>query len=324
MKTEILHGNSPRAMAAAVSILNSGGAIAFPTETVYGLGADARNPKAVAEIFAIKGRPANNPLIVHCLDRGMAQACVQGWNAVCDRLADQFWPGPLTLILPRSDVIPSIVAAGGRTLAVRVPSHIVARALLAHYDGPIAAPSANRSTQISPTCANHVFKSLSGKIPLILDGGPCTVGLESTVLDLSTDKPCILRRGAISQKQIEDCLGQGIDTKSFDEHAPRSPGMMRKHYAPTKPVHLFKRDEALPDAKIAVIFRGDLHDADRDLKLCRTLPDEARGYAQGLYDALHWADDQDVEAIYVQAPPYGKPWEAIFDRLSRCSVTLVE
>jgi len=320
MKTEILHGNAPQALARAVSLLKSGQIIAFPTETVYGLGADARNPEAVAQIFEAKGRPATNPLIVHCLDLAMAQSCVQNWNHDCDALAQEFWPGALTIILKRAENIPSIVAAGGPTLAIRVPAHLVARGLLAHFQGPIAAPSANRSTQISPTCADHVQKSLDGRIPLILNGGPCKVGLESTVLDMSNDEPCILRLGGISQEAIEECLRRPVGTRNFDEQGPKSPGMMRRHYAPNKPVHLFETMADLPKAKVAVIYRDESLSLDPREYLGRGLPNEAQGYGRELYNALHWADDQDVEAIYIQTPPLGKPWDTVRDRLSR-SVT---
>jgi len=317
MKTELMRGNTPRAMAEAIKILESGGILAFPTETVYGLAADAKNPDAVAKVFAAKGRPANNPLIVHCLDLKMARDCVKGWNSSYDRLAEAFWPGPLTLVLEKADDIPDIVTAGGKTVAVRVPSHVVARALLAHYERPLAAPSANRSTQISPTRAEHVQKSLDGEIPLILDGGACTVGLESTVLDLTADQACILRLGTITKEQIEETLGQVVSQKGFDEQKPRSPGMMRRHYAPSKPVYLFDALSELPNTKIAVLRRYDATPDPTHDHSTRTLPNEPSDYARELYDALHWADAQAVKAIYVENPPAGKPWDAVRDRLSR-------
>ena len=322
MKTAVMRGNTPRALAEAVRILKAGGIVAFPSETVYGLAADAKNSEAVAKIFTAKGRPANNPLIVHCYDQSAAQDCVKGWNARCDALAQAFWPGPLTLVLAKADDIPDIVTAGGTTVAVRVPSHITARALLAHYTKPLAAPSANRSNEISPSCAEHVLKSLAGRIPLILDGGPCTVGLESTVLDLSSPNPRILRQGAISQSQIETVLGHSVGIKNFDPQNPRSPGMMRRHYAPSKPVHLFDTvddvlDDDVPDGKIVLITFGEFLAKISD-KICyRALPDDPTAAARQLYEALHWADEQDAETIYIQKPPLGQPWDAIRDRLSR-------
>lgn len=321
MKTAVMHGNTPRALAEAVRILKAGGILAFPSETVYGLAADAKNSEAVAKVFAAKGRPANNPLIVHCYDQSAAQDCVKGWNARCDAVAQAFWPGPLTLVLAKADDIPDIVTAGGTTVAVRVPSHITARALLARYKKPLAAPSANRSNEISPSCAEHVLKSLEGRIPLILDGGPCTVGLESTVLDLSSSNPRILRQGAISQSQIEAVLGHSVGLTNFDPQNPRSPGMMQRHYAPSKPVHLFDTVddvlEGVPNGKIVLITFGESLAKISDKVRYRALPDEPTAAARQLYKALHWAEEQDAEIIYIQKPNRGEPWDAIRDRLSR-------
>ncbi|MEE2900776.1 MAG: L-threonylcarbamoyladenylate synthase [Myxococcota bacterium] len=317
METEILQGNSPKALKRAVAYLAEGTPIAFPTETVYGLGADAKNPAAISRIFSIKGRPANNPLIVHCLDQAMAQSCVLGWDERCESLARQFWPGPLTLILNRHSSDPPTVAGGGETLAVRVPAHIVARALLAHFEAPIAAPSANLSTRVSPTSAKHVLKTLEGKIPLILDGGPCQVGLETTVLDMTSDQPTILRLGDVSEEMISQCLGLTVQTRSFDEQAPKSPGMMRRHYAPKTPIRFCRRPDELPKADFALLYFEPNWDAKKGINPSLRLPDDPKGYGRELYRALHWADEQNQSEIIIQETPDNKGWAAVRDRLSR-------
>jgi L-threonylcarbamoyladenylate synthase len=190
----------------AAEILRSGGLVSFPTETVYGLGANALNAEAVAKIYAAKGRPRNNPLIVHVDSLERIQDLVQTWPATAARLAERFWPGPLTLILPKADKIPALVTGGGQTVALRIPDHIVARALLQTVGLPVAAPSANRSTELSPTTAEHVLKGLGKCVDLILDGGPTRGGLESTVVDLSADRPCLLRPGLISPVALRQVL----------------------------------------------------------------------------------------------------------------------
>jgi len=317
METEILQGNSPIAVERAVAFLKEGTPIAFPTETVYGLGADAKNPAAISKIFSVKGRPSNNPLIVHCLDQAMAQSCVAGWDERCESLARKFWPGPLTLILQRHSSIPPTVAGGGDTLAVRVPAHIVARALLAHFEAPIAAPSANLSTRVSPTSAKHVLKTLEGKIPLILDGGPCQVGLESTVLDMTSKEPTILRLGDISEEMIAECLGLRVHIRSFDEQAPKSPGMMRRHYAPKTPIRFCQKPSELPKSNFALIFFDPNWATKHGTNPSIRLPDEPKGYGKELYRALHWADEQNQSQIIIQETPKNKAWAAIRDRLSR-------
>lgn len=317
METEILQGNSPKALKRAVQFLSEGTPIAFPTETVYGLGADAKNPDAISKVFAVKGRPANNPLIVHCLDQAMAQSCVVGWDKRCEALANKFWPGPLTLILGRDPSVPPRVAGGGETLAVRVPAHVVARALLAHYEAPIAAPSANLSTRVSPTSAEHVLKSLKGRIPLILDGGPCQVGLESTVLDMTSEKPTILRLGDVSAEAISECLGLDVAHKSFDEQSPKSPGMMRRHYAPKTPIQFCQSYAGLPESDFALIYFEQNWCRDLGNTPQLKLPDDPKGYGKELYRALHWADEQGQSKIIIQEIPKDKAWDAVRDRLSR-------
>ncbi len=223
----------------AAGILRAGGLVAFATETVYGLGADATNPAAVARIFEAKGRPATNPLIVHVPHRILARRCVADWPEHAEILAKRFWPGPLTLVLPRSELIPDIVTAGHQTVGVRVPQTTVARRLIARARCPIAAPSANRSSGISPTLARHVAADLGDRVDLILDSGQTTVGLESTVLDLTTREPRILRPGPITAEAMEHVLGgvrvrEAIGNSAAPDRPLTSPGQMAVHYAPAR------------------------------------------------------------------------------------------
>lgn len=225
----------PELQEQALSIWQSGGVVALPTETVYGLGADARNGEAVAQIYALKSRPRFNPLIVHVADAETAKRYVV-WNEWAEKLA-VYWPGPLTMVLKHTAEIADIVTAGGDTVGVRVPAHPIAHALLKAFDGPIAAPSANRSGRISPTTAGHVQMEFGSDVPLIIDGGPCHVGVESTVIDLSGAAPRLLRPGAITRAMIEDVLG--IRLQEAEEGGTlKSPGMLASHYAPARPLRL--------------------------------------------------------------------------------------
>ncbi|MGD9882181.1 MAG: L-threonylcarbamoyladenylate synthase [Reyranella sp.] len=226
---------------AAAKLLTDGKLVAFPTETVYGLGGDATNERAVAAIFEAKGRPQFNPLISHVLDAGEARRFVR-WSDSAERLASRFWPGALTLVLPRANgsAIALLATAGLDTVAIRAPSHPVAQALIREAGRPIAAPSANRSGAISPTRAEHVAESLGARVPMIIDGGPCLVGVESTVLDLSRDAPVLLRPGGISREAIEAVIGRIAlsDALPTGDAARRSPGQLASHYAPARPVRL--------------------------------------------------------------------------------------
>ena len=230
---------SSDALRHAADVLRRGGLVAFPTETVYGLGANALNPAAVARIFAAKGRPANNPLIVHVARIEQARELAADWPDAAERLAARFWPGPLTLVVSRATIVPDIVTAGAATVALRLPAHPVARALLEAANLPIAAPSANRSNQISPTTADHVLHGLGSAVDVVLDGGPAAGGLESTVLDLSTDPPRLLRPGFVRPSQIEQVIGR-IDCPEISIHDPTtalpSPGTQPRHYAPRAPM----------------------------------------------------------------------------------------
>jgi L-threonylcarbamoyladenylate synthase len=227
----------PAVLEQAARVLRAGGLVAFATETVYGLGADATNPEAVARIFAAKGRPPSNPLIVHadCLE--MARSCVSTWPDEAQTLGQRFWPGPLTLVLARSSRIPDIVTAGLGSVGVRLPLPRVARSLIARLGAPISAPSANRSSGLSPTRASHVLKDLDGKIELILDSGPVELGLESTVLDLTVSPPRILRPGLITAEQLNGVLGTTtpVGTRPAESPTGRSPGELPQHYQPRTP-----------------------------------------------------------------------------------------
>src|SRR5256714_6423360 len=231
---------SAEAIASAASVLRGGGLVAFPTETVYGLGANALDVNAVARIFAAKGRPAYNPLIVHIPDVVSARELVRDWSTQAERLAAKFWPGPLTLVMRKREIVPDVVTAGVDSVALRVPSHPVALALLCAVRLPLAAPSANRSTELSPTTAQHVARSLGGRIDLILDGGPTDVGIESTVVDLRGDRPVILRPGLIGARELEPLVRELGTPNETHGDAPRpSPGMLDRHYAPRAPLVLF-------------------------------------------------------------------------------------
>jgi L-threonylcarbamoyladenylate synthase len=328
----------PAVIAEAAKILRAGRLVAFATETVYGLGADAINPKAVARIFKAKGRPSTNPLIVHVADKADALACVSGWPIRADRLTDRFWPGPLTLVLPRSLIIPALVTAGEKTVGVRVPRPNVARALIRAVGRPIAAPSANRSTGISPTVARHVLKDLKGKVDLILDSGQTTLGLESTVLDLSTDRPQILRPGGVTREQIAEVLGEPVDepTPRSNPIEPfKSPGQMEVHYSPRTPTFRAQRHNYTAfggplggTRHWALITFGEEAEIEpySDVANGPTIhvrlvdPVEA---ARSLYAVLHNCDDHELELILIVPPPDGPEWQAVRDRVNRAALQIL-
>jgi L-threonylcarbamoyladenylate synthase len=304
----------------AVEILRSGRLVAFPTETVYGLGADATNSSAIEKIFTAKGRPATNPLIVHVADVQTAKRHVTHWPAITDRLAAAFWPGPLTLVLPRASSIVDQVTAGGSTVGIRVPNHPLALQLLREFAGPIAAPSANRANHISPTTAADVLAELADRVDLILDGGPCGVGIESTVLDLNTHPPRILRPGGTSRAQIEAIIGP-VDL--FDESTKpgeiaASPGQQPKHYSPTSPAFWFDSADraAVLNASngIAIVLGTGL-----DSRAIITLPNDPELYARNLYQTLRRVDARRPAAIYIEMPPDEPRWLAVRDRLRRAA-----
>lgn len=323
----------PEAIAHAAERLRQGDLVAFPTETVYGLGANALDAEAVAQIFAAKGRPARNPLIVHVADVAAAREVVGEWPDAAVRLAAAFWPGPLTLVLPRRASIPDIVTGGGQTVGIRVPAHPVALALLRAAGAPIAAPSANRSLQLSPTCAAHVAQSLGGRIPLILDGGATSGGLESTVLSLCGDTPQLLRPGLLSPARIEAVIGpiqRSANLPSQADVGPLpAPGMLSRHYAPHAPLELMNDTPAalarmhrlrLQGKRIGRLTFDPTYPTLPGLVILLMSRDPTL-YAGRLYAALHELDAAGVDAIFVDAPPAEEAWLAVRDRLQRAAVT---
>ena len=307
---------SDAALAAAAAAIRAGRLVAFPTETVYGLGADATNDAAVAAIYAAKGRPRLNPLIVHVADQAAAAALV-----VLDQrgrdLAAGFWPGPLTLVLPRRDPSPlsRLVSAGLDTVAVRVPAHRVAQRLLAATGVPIAAPSANRAGAISPTRADHVGRSLGDALTLILDDGPCPVGIESSVVDLSGPVPRLLRPGGVPQEALEQTLGR-LAVGSADDTAPRSPGLIGRHYAPATPLRLAATAVGPDEALLA--FGRDVPTGAAATRNLSPTGDTTEA-AANLFAMLHELDSGGFPAIAVMPLPERGLGSAINDRLRRAA-----
>jgi L-threonylcarbamoyladenylate synthase len=302
----------------AAEALRRGDLVAFPTETVYGLGADATNDRAVARIFEAKGRPHFNPLIVHFPDRAAAGEFVD-FNAAADALAARFWPGALTLVLPRRRDcgLSLLVSAGLDTVAVRVPAHADARRLLKAAGVPVAAPSANRSGRLSPTTARHVAEDLGDRVALILDGGPCAIGLESTVLDLSGAPsgrpPAILRQGGLTQEDIEAALGQPVIVAGTDDEAPRSPGMLTSHYAPSLPV---RPDATKPRPGEAMLGFGPGYE---DAVLNLSAGGDLIEAAANLFAYLHELDKPAYSGIAIAPIPKKGLGRAINDRLRRAA-----
>jgi L-threonylcarbamoyladenylate synthase len=324
------------AIAEAAALLRAGDIVGMPTETVYGLAADALDPQAVNKIFTAKGRPADHPLIVHLPS---AEHLPQ-WAAAIPKdviaLARAFWPGPLTLILKRAPEVPDEVTGGQDTVGVRVPSHPVALALLRAFDGGLAAPSANRFGRISPTTAAHVREELGERVAMILDGGACAVGIESTILDFSRDVPEILRPGAIGPEDIARIIGRRPRVRGEIEQAPsadaaspvpRVSGALAAHYAPRTPLRLIEpallADEAAALAgegsRVAVLAHSTPDPQDPRLTW-RSLPAEPTAYAQGLYASLRALDAVGADFILIEALPGGPGWRAVADRLGRAAV----
>lgn len=303
-------------IANAAAILRAGGLVAFPTETVYGLGADARDDAAVTRIFAAKDRPSFNPLIVHVSDLSAAADLVQV-NEMAVALADAFWPGPLSIVLPlRPDGgLSLLVSAGLDTVALRAPAHPLARALLSAFGGPIAAPSANAAGTISPTTADHVAASLGDRPDLILDGGASSVGLESTVLDLSGDRPAVLRHGTVTLEQLRERVGTVEDASTPEPgRAPRSPGQIARHYAPSIPVRL---NATVADANEAVIDFGPSPVPGGATRQNLSPSGNLAEAAANLFAALHALDDPRHAGIAVASIPEDGLGRAINDRLRR-------
>ena len=329
MLLPVLVPASEAAIERAAALIRAGRLVAFPTETVYGLGARADDAAAVRAIFAAKGRPPGNPLIVHVADAKAAQALAAAWPEAAARLAAAFWPGPLTLVVQRREGQGGIVAeatAGGPTAALRVPAHPVTLALLRAAGVPIAAPSANRSTAISPTTAAHVVKSLGARVDLVLDGGPTGYGIESSIVDVSRAPAVLLRHGAVPLAALAE-LAEIVDggSRVVPEGArAAAPGAHARHYAPRARVHLVPATAVRAEIE-ARRGRGRLAGALERAPASVTegpsevLPDEPGGYAAGLYAALHRLEDAGCEEIVIAAAPDGAAWAAVRDRLRRAS-----
>jgi len=292
---------------AAAEIIRGGGLVAFPTETVYGLGANALDPAAVQKIFEMKGRPETSPLIVHVASLEMAREIVSEWPPMAHELARLWWPGPLTLVLPKKNLIPDNVTAGLSTVGVRMPNHPIALELLEAAGVPIAAPSANRFTGLSPTTADHVRVAFGGAIP-ILEGGPCNVGIESTVVAIDGGRLKLLRPGMIALGDIEQAAAQAGE-------AHPSPGMHEKHYSPRTRLILVRSASELPDRTGAYVWRAALGPAARAVRM----PLDAAPYAAQLYRVLHQLDTENWPWIAVEMPPDAPDWSAIRDRLTRAA-----
>ena len=307
---------NPAEIERAASLLCAGRLVAFPTETVYGLGANALDPEAVARIYKVKGRPSTSPLIVHVASNEMAKSLVTTWPAIADRLARRFWPGPLTLVLEKQPSIPAIVTAGLPTVGLRMPAHPIALALIQAAGIPLAAPSANRFTHLSPTTANHVRQGLGADVDLILDGGPCEVGIESTVLSLTGPHPILLRPGGISRAAIEALIGPVTTAADISEGAHPGPGMHPRHYSPRTRLLLIN-DGRVPEGNGTYLQHQ--HPPSRsDINVVQ-MPSTAAEYAAVLYRKLHETDDAGLDWIVVDLPPETPDWEAVHDRLRRAS-----
>lgn len=318
------------ALERAATVLRGGGLVAVPTETVYGLAALALDEAAVARIFTAKGRPASNPLIVHVADTAMARSLAAAWPDAAERLAAALWPGPVTVVVPRAAAVPDLVTAGGATVALRCPAHPVIRRLIAMVGAPLAAPSANRSLRLSPTTAGHVFESLGARVDLILDGGPCSAGIESTVVDCTAAEPVVLRPGPVAAATLATLLGHPVAAAGDRAGVARSPGQLRRHYAPRTPL------EVAADAPRVV--RRAIRAGKRVGWLCLTpdapatravagsteavvvpMPAVPQEYGARLYALLHALDRRSLDLIVADAPPAEAAWDAIRDRLTRAS-----
>lgn len=301
----------------AAEILRAGGLVAFPTETVYGLGADACSAEAVARLYAAKGRPADHPVIVHFATAEGAFSFAREIPAAARKLAEQFWPGPLTMVLKRSPKAKDFVTGGQDSVGLRVPSHPVAQALLREFDGGVAAPSANRFGRLSATTASHVVDEMD--VDFVLDGGPSEVGIESTIVDLSGPDIVVLRPGRISGEEIEKLLG--VKVRASDASSPRHSGGLERHYAPRTPArlvpsHALDAEIARCGAKVAVLAFSR---PDERVDYWIRMPRDPQAYAQRLYAALRELDTAGCETILVESPPETTEWTAIRDRLSRAT-----
>ena len=308
----------------AVAVLRAGGLVAFPTETVYGLGADAGNPQAVQRIFEVKERPATHPVIVHLADTVQLANWAREIPESARRLAKKFWPGPLTVILKRARAASDVVTGSQDTVALRVPSHPVAQQLLARFGGGIAAPSANRHGRVSATTADHVRREFGAAVKCVLDGGEARIGIESTIIDLSGGSAVLLRPGWITAGEIETALGAALGAPAAD--VPRAPGTLAAHYAPRTPLMLLEGDLAVELAtsltrqgkRVAVLALSAQQPLLQGLEWIAA-PRDAAGYAHALYASLRRLDEAGCDSILVEQPPQAPGWAAINDRLARAA-----
>lgn len=332
-KATILPTHTPKlfraAVAQAAELLRAGELVALPTETVYGLAANALDAEAVARIYAAKDRPPHNPIIVHVASEAMAKRCVTHWPPLAGKLAKSFWPGPLTLVLPRAKEIPDTVTAGGPTVGVRWPSHPFIQAVIRECGFPLAAPSANLASRLSPTTATHVRKGLGVKIRLIIDGGPAQVGIESTVLDLTAAPPRVLRPGMIHEQALLAVAGKLALGVSGGAAVLKSPGLLCKHYSPKARlvIWLWKDEEGLrrriaccrlPVADCHVIAHRRIPSRS-GFGGVSVIPHDAAAFARAIYAALHRCDEAGAKLIVVEALPETGEWRAIADRLRRAA-----
>ncbi len=343
-KSEVITITTPgkfqRAVEKAAALLRAGEIVALPTETVYGLAANALDPQAVARIFEAKGRPAHNPVIVHVADVAMARECAGEWPVLAARLADEFWPGPLTLVVERADEVPDVVTAGGETVGLRRPRHDFFEAVIRECGFPLAAPSANVSNQLSPTTAAHVAEQMTDRVPLIVDGGACDVGIESTVVDATGNRPVVLRPGMIGEGELlrvweRESAGVGrMEEEKKDEDASnpaplRSPGQLSRHYAPKAKLIVLKwtneaeladrlKELQVDPADACLVTFGSKATVGGWKEIIR-LPSAPAAAARALYASLHEADRVGGSWIVAEALPPGPEWRALGDRLKRAS-----
>lgn len=308
----------------AITILQRGGLVAMPTETVYGLGADAKNPDALRKIFQAKQRPMDHPLIVHLADMSQLNEWASTVSPLAQRLGEAFWPGPLTLILPKAPHVLDLITGGQMTVGLRIPCHPVAQALLQRFGSGIAAPSANRFGRISPTTAAAVREELGDTVDLILDGGQCEVGVESTIVDVSGEHPAILRPGMITVSQIEAVLHAPLCKQ--EKNAPRVSGSLAIHYAPLTPAKLMTKTEifsflqnvTVADLPLVLLLKSALLIAKKGVE-CIVMSDDPKQYAHDLYATLRTVDQKNFKQIIIETVPDSFVWDAIRDRLYRAS-----
>jgi L-threonylcarbamoyladenylate synthase len=309
-----MHAAAKSHIQRAVAVLRAGGLVAFPTETVYGLGADASNAEAVQKIFAAKGRPPNHPVIVHLPDASHFSQWASEIPEAAHVLAQRFWPGPLTLVLKRAPRVSDLITGGQNTVGLRVPGHALALELLREFGSAIAAPSANRFGRLSATTADHVREELGDKVDFVLDGGPCDVGIESTIVDLSQREPTLLRPGKISRSEIESAVGRELAVSTST--GTRAPGTLPSHYSPRTPLEIVDAGQLGNAAakNVAVLSFGEAMS-----RRWISAPRGAAEYARALYANLRTLDEMQCEAILVERVPESEEWAAIRDRLDRAA-----